>query len=152
MHLTDSVCSRSFSLLSTWVHLSSSLFLLLRTVASTSLQPQQSHRSILIVTSVVGSRFSSLARKEFRPKNSNARGSLFGMQGTRTLREKIWGGWSERSLSLLERKSQRQKWTQETHYRGRRWALRHRFTGLAWGELPLPAAPLVTSLMEILSS
>lgn len=123
---------------------------------STSLKPQQSHRSVLIVTSVMGSRFLSSTKKEFGPKNSNARGSKFSTQSKSILQEKIWGGCSERYLGLLERKSQRQKWanlvkwTQETHYRGKRWAFRQRFTGLAWDELPLPAVPLVTSIMEII--
>lgn len=58
------------------------------------------------VTGNVDSRRFSLVKKEFRAKNSNARGSLFSVQSDSTFEEKIRVGCSESCLDLLERKSQ----------------------------------------------
>ena len=106
-----------------------------------------------IVTGGVCSRFLTLAKKEFRAKNSTTRGSLLRMQRESTLEEKNRVGLSESCLGLLERKSQRQKqasWaarTQEASCRGKRRSLGDRFRGLAQDELLLPTATLVAVLV-----
>lgn len=69
----------------------------------------QKRNLVWTVTCVVGSRFLSSAKKEFRAQNSNAGGSLFSMQNNSPVEEKIQAGHSECCLGLLERKSQRQK-------------------------------------------